>query len=66
MSGHNHTHGRQLLIQFQPTFIKDFDELTTVHPRHDGGWAMSQRGLALGVLQEQVAFSVGHERSASQ
>ena len=55
MASNKHSHVRQALTQFQPTSIKQLDDLPGVHPRHARCRWMSQHALDLGMLQELIA-----------
>ena len=66
MASHNHAHVRQALTQFQPSTIKQLDDLTGVHPPHARCWWVSQHALDLGMLQEPIASASRHEIHACQ
>ena len=55
MASHNHAHVRQAPTGFQPSTIKQLDDLTGVHPPHTRCRWMSQHALDLGMLQELIA-----------
>ncbi len=66
MASHNHAHVRQAPTGFQPSTIKQLDDLTGVHPRHTRCRWMSQHALDLGMLQELIASASRHEVHACQ
>lgn len=64
MSCHDHASLRQVLTQWEPTSLKQLDDLTGVHPGHACRRWMSECTLELGMLQNAIASSSRYQIDA--